>query len=564
MSGKSTSFEIHVLQNKRWVLTEIVGDEANAVQFADNLLNKSNYEAVRVVRDFKRIDGMHKETVIHEKAAPPRKAELALVPVSDAPICTELAQAYDLPARLVIGRLFRHYLDEAFLTPTELLHNARELKRLADKGRLLMSAVDQIAGLQAPGGGDEARARREFLHRSWDQLVVRARQATPERAAKTSSFKDILAAAGRAPEALDFQCQVLMTLQLLELRGWLPKMDRVLAWAAEDEAAAHFALFDGIIADLMMPSQAIQDVLGYQRNLGAALCHLCDLVEGKAEPAKFASESFATINRLFAEGRLPETRAALLDRIARELRSPNPLSRNEPGQEYEMLAQVVGRLVTYRGMVGGATMADSLLQRGIRQQPMGGVSGALYAIEEVLSILGDGCRCGFFLLALAETPREDPDFTQAFGQCFGKLARDRQHIDRWAPLRLPPRDRMAAVTACNMAVTQSATLPNALKADLAARTDAVLAAYLEEDKIIEKIDNPDDPLAFRALRLVKFCNSGVLIRGKALNMAHQRVLTHLRQPQFEAKFLASIADPAQAERHLREFHRLLIESGFGT
>ncbi len=47
-------------------------------------------------------------------------------------------------------------------------------------------------------------------------------------------------------------------------------------------------------------------------------------------------------------------------------------------------------------------------------------------------------------------------------------------------------------------------------------------------------------------------------------MAHQRILTHLRQPQFEAKFLASIPDPTQAERHLREFHRLLVESGFGS
>jgi len=40
------------------------------------------------------------------------------------------------------------------------------------------------------------------------------------------------------------------------------------------------------------------------------------------------------------------------------------------------------------------------------------------------------------------------------------------------------------------------------------------------------------------------------------------VLGHLRQPNFEDKFLSSIPDKAQAEKHLREFHKLLVESGF--
>lgn len=564
MSGRSTSFEIHVLRDKRWVLTEIVGDEANAVQFADNLLSKSNYEAVRVVRDFKRIDGLHSETVVHEKVSVAQKAEIALVPVSDAPICTELAHAYNLASRLVIGRLFRHYLDEAVITPTELLHNARELKRLGDKGRLVMSAVDQVAGLQAPGGGDEAKARRDFMYKSWDQLYARARNAMPEKPPKSSTFKGLLAAARKTSEDEDFQCLLLMSVQLLELRGWLPKLDKVLAWAAEEDAGPHFALIDGLIADLMMPGPAVQDLLGYQPNLGNALCHLCDLAEGKAEPAKFASESFTVVNRLFAEGRLPQAQETLRNRVTRELRGSHPLSRNEPEREYEMFVQVLTRLVNYQGVVGGEAMAEALLQRCVRLQSMGGISGIVYAIDEVAATLGDGCRYTFFLLELAKISREDASFAPMLARRFADLADNWQHIDRWAPLRLPPRERMAAVTACNLAINQTAALPDGLKAELAKRTDTMLASYLEEGKVIEKIDNPEDPLAFRALRLVKFCNSGVLITGKSLDLARQRVLDHLRQPQFEAKFLASIPDQAQAERHLREFHRLLVGSGFGS
>ena len=564
MSGRSTSFEIHVLKDKRWVLTEIVGDEANAVEFADSLLNKSNYDAVRVVRDFKRLDGMHSETVIHEKVSVAQKADISLVPVSDTPMCETLADVYALPSRLVIGRLFRRYLDDVVLTPTELLHNARELKRLSDKGRLLMSAVDQIAALQAPGGGEEARQRRDLLHKGWDQLFARARKATPDKPVKFKTFKELSAAAEETPDDADFQRLVWMSAQLLDQRGWIAKLDKVLAWTGEEGGEAGMALFDGLIADLLIPAQAVQDLLGYQPNLGNALCHLCDLVEGKAEPAKFASESFAAINRLFADGRLPQSREAVLYRIARELKSVNLLCRNEPDQEYETFVRVLNRLVTLSGVIGGDVMAEALLHRSIRQQNMGRVSGALYAVDEILAILGDGCRCTLFLLDLAAIPHTDPEFAPGLAQCFATLARERQHIDRWVPQRLPPRERMTAVTACNRAIQASQVLSDALKAQLAGRTDQVLAAYLEEGKVIEKIDNPDDPLAFRALRLVKFCSSGVLIAGKSLDMAHQRVLNHLRQPQFEAKFLASIPDPAQAERHLREFHRLLVESGFGS
>ncbi|HTH16055.1 MAG TPA: hypothetical protein VL974_05325, partial [Magnetospirillum sp.] len=98
--------------------------------------------------------------------------------------------------------------------------------------------------------------------------------------------------------------------------------------------------------------------------------------------------------------------------------------------------------------------------------------------------------------------------------------------------------------------------------ELGSLVDEALAAYLVDEGVIEKIDKPDDPLALRAIRLIKFCGSGVLIEGKSLNLARARVIDHLRQPQFEEKFLASVPEPGKAEMHLREFHRLLVETGF--
>jgi hypothetical protein len=564
VSGRSTSFEIQVLRDKRWVTTDVLEDADQAVQFADNLAGKGNLEAVRVVRDFARLDGLHSENVIHEKTGTGGPAvAINISPVTDAPMCNEIGDFYALPARMVAGRLLRKYLDEVVLTPTELFHHAREMKRLADKDRLLMSAVDSVAGLQAPGGGAEGKARRDLLHKTWDQMVARAQQAAPPKLTPKATFKELSAASAKATEPR-FACTVNMVTQLVEIRSWVGKLDRLLAWAAEDETSPGMALIDGVIADLMQPAEAIQDVLGYQANLAAALCQICDLIEGKAEPAKFAHAAFSALNRLFAENKLPEARESLLWRVVREIRGANPLSRNEPGQELECFVRLLTRLVGRQGVIGGAHMAEALVQRSIRFQTMGGASGLARAVDAIVIQLGDSCRKTIFFLDLAPIAPEITGSGPTVMQWLKTLAQAGRDIDHWVPRRFPPRERMLALTDCNKAVRENRVIEDEVRSALSTCTDETLASYLEKEEVIEKIDKPDDPLAFRALRLVKFLGSGVLIPGKSRDMAKQRILAHLRQPHFEEKFLASLPDKEQAEKHLRDFHRLLTESGFGN
>lgn len=561
MKPKSTSFEVQVLKDQRWVLSQVVGDEEEAIQFADNLLSKNNYTAVRVVRDFARQDGLHSETVLVEKTKEQQKKEISTATVSEAPVCTEMADAYGLSARMTIGRLFRAYLDEVLITPTELLHHAREMKRLGDKGNLLMNAVDQISALQAPGGGEEAKARRDFLHRSWDQLFARARNAASEKVAKALTFAEIVTRAGKSSEDKLFQARVLMAEQLLEQRGWAGKLDKVLRWAAEEGADTHMVLLDGVIADLLIPAESIQDLLGFQPNLSAALIQMCNLAEGKAEMAEASSETFTTLNKLLAAGKLPETQEALFSRVHRELRSANPLSRNEPSQEFEAYLRVLNRLVGASGVTGGPLMAEALTHRFVRNQNVGGQAGLQNAIDDLPLDLAGRCRGIVYLMSLVEAPRIAEKFKDHILRKLGYWVDD-GGIDDWVAAKLPPPERMTALTHCYRAITQNQTLPEKLRADLANAADTVLVGYLEHSGVIEKIDKPEDPLAFRALRLVKFCGSGVLIKGKSLALAQKRVLGHLRQPNFEEKFLSSIPDKTQAEKHLREFHKLLVESGF--
>jgi len=562
MKPSKTSYEIHVFADKRWVITEMAADEEAAKAFADNLLQTGNHAAVRVIRDFERLDGTHAETVVLEKKAPEKApGELTLAPITEVPLCTTVEDLYALPSRTAIGRLLRKYLDEIVLTPTEFLHDAKEMKRFGDRGNLLFSAIDRVAGLQARAAGDaDPRERRAFLESSWETLQKRARAFAAAKPKPPASFAEARAAAAADPDP-PFSLMSRLTLALLERRNWQAKLEQVLAWADEPEAQSE--VIDGLLADLVVPAQMVQDLLGFQPNLASALGQIVDLAEGQAEPAKFAPDLFAELNRMFAEGKLPRTREALMARTTREIGGANPLSRNDPAQEFEMFHRLLHRLVERDRVAGGPLMAEALLQRASRVQNAGGASVvALESVRMLLGSLSDGCVRLQFLLTLCAAP-----VGRAIGTGLTELLRAHvtrsDHIDHWCPVRHPPRDRMAALKAANRALLTCEALEDAFRTGLAARVDAVMVRYLQSEGVIEKIDKTDDPLAMRAIRLVKFCGSGVLIEGQSLDMAKARVIEHLRQKQFEEKFLASVPDPAQAEKALRDFHRLLVECGFG-
>lgn len=563
MASPNVSFEIQVMADKHWVVAQFADDEEKAKAFADNLLQKGNHAAVRVVRDFRRLDGLHSETVIQEKTTTVRAAvaDVSLSPISDAPVCTQLSDFFAPEARLTMGRLVRKYLDEVVVTPTEMLHSAAEMKRFADKGSLLFAAIDRVSTLQAAMTGEESKARRDFLSKSWDDLVARGRKFAARKLKAPKTLADILAEVEKGGEEHPYLCLSMITLRLLETRSWLGKLDILIGWAGEAAATPIMPMIDGIIADMVVSAQLIQDLLGFQPNLGAALIQLCNLAEGKAEPAKFSPEIFAGLNALFAAGKLEQAKTVLLSRVTRELGGGNPLSRNEPKQEFEVFCKVMHRVVNHKNVLGGGAMAEAILHRITRIHAHLGTVTASQAIDLTLSAFSDRTMGVQYLLALVDAPLGRGMGVGLTDLLIAKV-READHINKWVPVRQPPPERMTALAAANRNLLAAEVLETETRGGLGRHVDDVLARYLLDEEVIERIDKPDDPLALRAIRLIKFCGSGVLIEGKSLDLARSRVIEHLRQPQFEEKFLASVPETGKAEQHLREFHRLLLQTGF--
>ena len=106
----------------------------------------------------------------------------------------------------------------------------------------------------------------------------------------------------------------------LNWQGWIGKIAGLLALARSEQDARSLAMVDEMMADILQARAIVKDVIGISKHMGDAIMRVLDLIDGKCVPTKFAVvELVDMLNALFAEDKLPLCKAALFDRVARDL-----------------------------------------------------------------------------------------------------------------------------------------------------------------------------------------------------------------------------------------------------
>lgn len=565
MASKNASYEIQVQKDGRWCTQSYLEAEDKAVAAAKHYLVDKKCEGARVVRNWQRADGrfvekeIFCETRILRDDAPVRIVEVDSAP----PRCALTDDYYGSQSRGLMNRVFRNYFEKTFVTPTELIHNYRELKRIQDKDVLVPSAVDRVAFLQTRDGGQDTKARRDEIYRSVDAMSARARRAEALNLPKLNGcFKDVVdaAAAVGGPDDADYLAMVVLSRDLVNVRNWLGKLDRLCRLAVQEGDPHALLLLDGVIADVL-GANVVQEILGWQPSLANAICRMLDLADGALPLERSeAGESAEMLNALLKDGKLPASRTVLIDRALRQLKSANPLYRSDPSKERSAFTTVVERLVTADGLLLGADAADALTWRAGRLVEEGGLAGKRAAIQLTFHAMPDKAFGLVYLCELART-----EYARDFAADIVELASRVLACDSLGQLclrTLSAKDRMTRATLAHRMVGASA-LPEDLRKRLTDTIDGALEQYLIDEQIVEKLDHHESSLRDRAIRLVQFCAAGVLPEGRAMARARQRIVTVLRSPNFDAHFVDGITDPARAQKALRDFHQLLLRAGFG-
>jgi hypothetical protein len=562
-SGRE-NFEVQVMKQGRWVTESARDKEDDARQLAQRFLNDKSCPGARVIRNRLNHDGSMNETVIFEQTQSAKGDGPARInPIESAPPrCEKSRDYFGLESRMTMNRIFRTHLEQIVLTPTELLHNAKELSRLRDKDSLVPSAVDMVATLQTKGTDVPAKQRREDIFAAIDQIFAQARRAEglklPRIEGRFSDF--ITAVQGIGDEAPEYLAMVALSRELVVRRNWIAKLERLCQLASVEIEMQATLLLDTVIADVL-GANVVQEILGWQPALGSAIVSMLDLADGRFDAAKSDAREIAImLNTLFERGRLPGSRHVMIGRAMHQLKSSNPLSRNDPAKEMEEYQRVLVRLLSPSGLLAGAEAAEALTVRGTRFVEQGGATGRRAAISNTVHALPDKATGVMYLAELSKT-----DFAaEHLGDIIKQLDSvfSARVIGELTRRTTSPKERLTTATNAFNAAASSA-LPDDIKHKVTAHIDAVLERFLVDENVIEKLDHPHDHIRDRAVRLVKFAGAGVLPEGKALSRARERIVKLLRQPNFDARFIEGIPDRAKAQKALRDFHQLLVKAGFG-
>lgn len=561
-----TIFSVQVGIEKRWQLEAEFASEAEAMKMAESLVNANQHDAVRIIREWQRADGGISEREIFNKVLTGQKKKITVNAIDQANECSVADDLYGLESRLTIGRLLRRLFDDMVLTPSEFLHYYPLAKKFLD-GDLYPVAIDRVASLQAAAAGVDSRTRRDQLYAMVDVLAVQAREAEAEKALWKIKLEDLdvlaqaaTAAGGEAKR--DFLIRTAISRELVNVRSWIGKVERLVGLIADDTPADRIAIMDGFIADVLAAPEAVQELLGNHHNLAAALKAMLALVYGaKTPPKNQLPQTAVVLAGLFAKEMLPSGRVVVTDRVRRQIQSPAVLSRNEPGQEDELFNQLFDALLTDDGIIGGPPMADALVTRYARRFDAGATDStrsAIMALGDLVLERSKRCR---FLMMVAEAPSGRP-FAREIGEVILNMATKAPDIHNFVHYRQTPLRKLTTVTDLMRRGLASTAIPADVVQSMVTRFDDLLVLYIDREQLVEKLDDPTHPFKNRAMRLVKFCGSGVLIEGKALTVMRDRVIDLLRRPRFVEDFTKGIADPAEADRSVREFRALLVESGF--
>jgi hypothetical protein len=468
-------YEIFVTLDGRERMEACVADKNQALAAAQQFLAQPTASHARVVELKSGWTGREYEKEIFSAKATAKAEAPVNVPgsVDEPPMCRGVDDLYALPARLAAGQVLRRYLDKHGLTVTELLHNARELKRLNEADMLLVGSIARVATAQVALYGGEVAARTAELGGWVEAATQRARERDLPRAPglDKNGLADLM---GRLPGRPgepdhDYMGRLGIARELVTIRSLSTKLEVLLDWLAGEAPDDAVRLLDGFLADALASGKVVQESLGARANLAGALMALLDLVHGRLDTTARGTEPLAVkLNDALGRHRLHEARAVLIDRVRRALGGTQRLSQEAEGQAGEDAAfkAIVTRLTTPDGPLGGAGMAMAMVTRYGRLRGKPPAVAVPYAIQGI-----GGCFVGawdeiMFLTTLLASPlaaRHQATVLAALDGCLEQGG----SLDRVMWTIRDPADRLRRVQAFHRLIAGLA-LPKADKTRIAA------------------------------------------------------------------------------------------------
>jgi DNA-binding MarR family transcriptional regulator len=557
----SDQFEIQIKSSNRWSLHSYKSSENEAITEARQLLKQRIADEAKVILK-KNEDDEGKIVFSEDQSSQKKKAGLGFI--KDSPIFNTVDDLLEDQGMQTLATLLRDYCDQLVISPTELFHDARAIEKLTD-GSLCTSMLDRLAALQAVKAKENEKDRRDKLYELLEAAKEKARRSGHDDIGE-GKLDDYIKNAGSLSDK-DVRYRIILSISKATMRSssWEGKLSVLFDLLGEFEPEKldekTVVILDDILCELLSIQTLVLEMLGHQPDRFNAIKVLTELCIARYEPKKWDTPGLTKTAQLMRKLPMTKCRANLADRIEQMLRSRTSLTKGDIFEEKHAFKELLPLFISKSGTIlGGEGMAEALTMCGTRSFNRDrNLDNPAEAINYIVENLNAPILQLRFLLTLSKS-QFGQDCANVVCDFIPKFMVGPEHVHEIVHYKLPLKRKLKIITGLQKMALEI-NLPGKMNLKLVEWLDELLFNFLDEERIIDKLDSPEETLFVRATGLLQFCASGTLIEGKTLNWVRQRVQDHLRQPNFVEKFTEGVETTKKKELIITQLHAMLKKAG---
>ncbi|SCA57520.1 hypothetical protein MTBPR1_60033 [Candidatus Terasakiella magnetica] len=556
----AAQFIIQVKNGNRWSMYANKDNESQAVKQARQLLKQQQADEAQVI---KKGDGP--DVIIFDENQNSVRKKAGLGHIKSSPVFKTTDDLFT-PANVeMLNKMLRDYCEQMVVSMTELLHTQRALEKFQDDP-LASSAFHHLAELQAAAGKLNETEQQGLIFDFFSQAQDKARRAgfdeIPEK-----GLNDYLAQAGDLSDPeVRYRVNLSLARILTRAPSWESKMTELFALLDDEVPVEELhdntkTFLDGLLSEWFMYQLVIQDMLGTQPDRYNAIDVLTKLCIAKYEARKWDTPGLKGVSALMLKLPMAKTRSRLANRIEQMLRARTALTKGDVFEEKHAFKQLLPLFISKSGTIlGGEGMAEALTMCGTRSFSRDkNLDKPGEAIDYIMENLDAPILQLRFLMTLSKS-QFGKDCSHIVCDFLPKFMDGPEHVHDIVHYKLPLKRKLKTITDLQKSAMKI-ELPQNTHVTFVEWLDNLLYNYLDEERIIDKMDSPEETLFNRATALLQFCASGILIEGKTLNWVRARVQEHLRQPNFVEKFTEEVETPKKKELVITQLHAMLKKAG---
>lgn len=365
MPSSEVKYNVQVRDGDRWSVYTDAPTKGRATQEAQKLLSTGQWDAAKVTED----RGQSKEILIWQEEGNRAQKVVSVTPVETSYLCREVEDFYKIQSRLTIGKLIRQHLDQQVITALELLTDKVHLIALMRNDKFYNQALQAIANLQVKGTEQKALVRLKFIEQMIDKILAKT-----DLAGEAAKFEKTLKAKGMAAAMAEIEKSVVadnrhyyilsaLGTHLSSRADWESKLELLVDLAEKPSTPEALAIIDEAMAEILDGSEAVQELLGYQRNLAAALNTMVQLASGSYAVREGSNSTMERLSGVMKAHKLNATQTSLLERVGRSLAGINHLTKGDRHEEQDAFKLIIRNLLGKQLLNASGTISEAATKR---------------------------------------------------------------------------------------------------------------------------------------------------------------------------------------------------------